>query len=590
MISNLKNRKRIYLVVVFAMIVVSMIFVNSFYWPHRGIGERKIVVGIVVSFLITFVPLLSISLEKIYDRIKVFVLKIITVIITAKNNKKNTMICGFSIVAVVIISWFITSLLCNYILQKGFNIKLYYTVLAIESIIFAGCYAWNIADKKPEIIYIIIALIMGVFSIAITPDRTGISWDDQIHYDRALELSNVLNGIMYKADEMNINDVVKNTIESVGFDRQSDMAYKEQMESLYEAKELTTHEFTYYNVTSISSIPSALGIIMGRGLGLSYFGVFNMGRFFNLLTYVILIYFAIKRINYGKLLIATIGLIPTTIFMASNYSYDSWVIGFTILGLSYFFAELQEDTKIQTKNIIIMIGAIALGCLPKAIYFPILFPLLFMPQSKFKSKKQRNLYYLGIVIAGLFIIATFLLPMLIEGAGTGDARGGSEVNASEQIKYILSNPIDYMKILFNFEMDYLSMGSIGPSLQMFAYVGNGRFYGIVASILTVMCFLDRGKDEKNYLYVKGACIIANIGMIILATTALYIDFTAVASTTVAGMSPRYVFPTLYLALYALGSGGITHNFNKKAFSYIPMAIIAVTFIFNMWMACGIRYY
>ena len=45
---------------------------------------------------------------------------------------------------------------------------------------------------------------------------------------------------------------------------------------------------------------------------------------------------------------------------------------------------------------------------------------------------------------------TFLLPMLIGSSGTGDTRGGEDVNSIEQIKYILSNPGEYTGALLNF--------------------------------------------------------------------------------------------------------------------------------------------
>lgn len=54
-----------------------------------------------------------------------------------------------------------------------------------------------------------------------------------------------------------------------------------------------------------------------------------------------------------------------------------------------------------------------LGIAPKAIYFVIMFVLLFMPVDKFKDKKQRRIYYSIIVGVAIFLMMTFLLPMLI---------------------------------------------------------------------------------------------------------------------------------------------------------------------------------
>ena len=70
-----------------------------------------------------------------------------------------------------------------------------------------------------------------------------------------------------------------------------------------------------------------------------------------------------------------------------------------------------------------------------------------MPVNKFKDKKQRKIYYAIIIGTAIFLMMTFLLPMLINSPGTGDSRGGSDVNSTEQIKYILSNPLEYSDTL-----------------------------------------------------------------------------------------------------------------------------------------------
>lgn len=585
MFSNLKKRKKSFIAVFLPMLALSIIFLNSFYWPHEGIGERKMLAVAIAIFLAVVLPVVLVNYDFFYRFVERLMENGSKFILSIKKNRKKVFIfIGLAILGMAI-SYFGTVLMSDKVFNTEFNRYLMYMFLAIFGIIICVGFMWKNAAQKPENIFLAVALILGVFIIGVTPNRVGVSWDDEIHYERALELSNVLNGIMYEADEMNIKEYVENINSHSCFDRTSNQVYMDKLELSYSNKKLVPHDFTYYRFSSVSSIPSAIGIIIARGLNMSYEGVFNMGRFFNLLIYAILIFCAIKRVKYGKILVAVIGLIPTTVFMAANYSYDSWVTGFTILGFSYFIAELQENSKIKYKNMIIMIGAIALGCMPKAIYFPIFFPLLFMPKRKFNSSKQRKIYYMLVIGAGIFLVSTFALPLLIGGAGTGDARGGAEVNASEQINFIINNPWKFMKILTNFEMYYMSMPSAGAMLQKFAYVGDGVGYGLVSIILALLAFLDRGEYEDNNSRVKVATLIANLGSIILATTALYIDFTAVALDTVSGMQGRYIIPTIYPALYALGFAGTKHKINKNFFSCVPMLIIAMTVVYNMYKLC-----
>lgn len=584
---NSKNEKKIYLVVLLIMIFSMAIFANSFYWPYEEFSVRKLLVYIIVLFGIVVIPILSVKINMLYKGIRKILKCMLSVIEKARRNKKRVIFIACLLMLCFGLAYGATYLVSLLVLRTAFNVRLLYVILALIGIVFCLIVNWTNAAQKPEKIFAIFALILGLFCIGVTPDRVGVSWDDQIHYGKALEISNFLNGIKYEAEFNNIANAP--FYYGTGYDRESDYAYIEEIEAIYETKSCELHEFKEYGIWSFAYIPSAVGILLARGLDLSYIGVFNMGRLFNLLMYIGLVYFAIKRIKYGKVLIAAIGIIPTTIFMAASYSYDPWVIGFTILGFAYFFAELQEDAPLQNKNAMIMIGAITIGCLPKAIYFPLLFPLLFMPKKKFKSKKQRKYYYLAILGLGVFLIATFLLPMIIGGAGTGDSRGGSEVNSTEQIKFILKNPIKYIKVLYNFGLDFIALERSAKMLQGFAYAGTGHFYSIVGMTLTVLAFLDRGEHEKNLYTVKGMTLFANTVAMVLASTALYISFTAVGSETIAGMQGRYLIPTIYPALYSIGVGGTTNKINKNAFVCVPLLIIALTFIYNLTEFCVIHY-
>lgn len=584
-----KGKKTVYLLVLVSMLIVMAVFLNSCYWPYEEISKRKMVVGIIISFCIFILPILMVKINILYELAWKVLHLICDMGKTVRKNKKR--ILFFVCVTMIVFgaSCVATHILSKFVFRTSYNIYLFYTLCALGGIGVSVRVLWRNAGQNVHVIFATIALVMGIFCIGVTPNRVGVSWDDEVHYANTLEIANVFSGIMYVADEKNIVDYGNNIYGRVGYDRKSNVEYAEQLEGSYESKEWSSHEFSNYGVWSVAYIPSAIGIILGRGLGLSYAGVFNLGRLCNLIMYIILISLAIKRMKYAKVLIAVIGLIPTMIFMASSYSYDPWVVGFTILGFSYFFAELQEDEPLKTKDIVIMLGSLAMGCLPKAIYFPILFPLLFMPKKKFKSTTQRRIYYLAIIGIGLFLVCTFLLPILINGAGSGDARGGEGVNSTEQIKFILTNPLAYAKILLEFELGYVALANSATMLQKFAYVGDGYFYSVISLMLAVLTFLDRDNNEKNYNSIRIAGVSGCAIAIILSTTALYVSFTAVGLDTILGMQARYMIPTIFPALYLLGGGGVTHKINKNAFVCVPMLVVAFTFICNMIKLCVLCY-
>lgn len=584
----MKSKKRIYFISLITVSIIMGVFLNSFYWPYEEISKRKILVYCIVLLGVIAVPVLNVKVESCYKIVEKVLQQFKIYANNIMKNKQRILLVLCAIAMCMGGSCLTTKLVSTFLLQTDYNSRLFFVLVAVGTICITMLFLWKSASKHVEIIFLIIALSMGLLCIKVTPSRVGVSWDDEVHYAKTLEIANALNGIMYKADEKNISDYAKNIHERLGYDRQSDAEYSAMLQESYDKREWSAHNFTNYGVWSIAYIPSAIGIVLGRGIGLSYEGVFNLGRIFNLLTYVLTICFAIQRMKYGKVLVAAVGLIPTTIFMAVSFSYDSWVTGFTILGFAYFFAELQDDEPLTKKNIGIIIGSIALGCMPKAIYFSLLFPLLFMPRRKFQDKRQRKRYYLAIIGAGVVLVSTFILPILLGGAGNADLRAGADVNSIEQIKYILNNPFTYAKMLIKYELDYISLVNSATMLQKFAYVGNGYFYSTVSLVLVVVAFLDRG-EERNCHFIKGTTMIGCLATIILSTTALYISFTPVGANTVVGMQGRYLIPTIFPALYSLGTEGTTHRINKNAFVCLPMLAIAFSFVYNMIEFCVLHY-
>ena len=580
---RVENKKK-YVSLLIVSLVISILLWNSLYWPESGFNLRKISILLILAGFVFFLPFVLVKVPRLNEFVVRQKDKIESLLVNVKEKKKRIAICILEYGFITLLAYFITLFLGRYHYYQAFNLYRFFFSFTVLCLILTIFLLRKVAAVKPEILCVIVLLILGVFFIKVSPSLLGVSWDDEIHYERTLNLANFPNGIMYKADIKIIDEQYDNLKTHFGYDRVSKENYAEELDEMYERREIEHYSFDQYAVWSIAYIPSAIGIVLGRGLGLSFTNIFMMGKLFNLFTYALLIYLAVKKIHYGKILITVIGLIPTNVFMAASYSYDPWIIGFIILGYAYFFSYLQEEKKISDKEMMISIILITIGCLPKAIYFPLLFPLIFVSKERLRNKEQRKRFIIYVLIAIAFLVITFLLPMLF-GSEMSDVRGGNDVDSTEQIKFILKNPIYYLRVLYGFYKSYLSISSIGYGFQHYAYMGYGMFWGIVTLIVVVVAFLDRDEKKSVNIWIKFSGIIAGIGSIILATTALYISFTGVGANTVAGMHDRYVFPTIFPILYLLGVDGGKHGINKSAFSCVPVFIIALTFLYNVNMLC-----
>ena len=147
---------------------------------------------------------------------------------------------------------------------------------------------------------------------------------------------------------------------------------------------------------------------------------------------------------------SVVGLLPANLFLAANYSYDFWL----------------DDTPLATSRCFALFFVFFMALAPKAVYFQLLALLLLTPRTKFVSDRQRRLFYLTGVLAALLAVATFALPLFATGGGSGDARGGSGINTSAQVSYILAGPVGAAYVICRYMVkEYLTVANIDLSLM-----------------------------------------------------------------------------------------------------------------------------
>jgi uncharacterized membrane protein len=422
-----------------------------------------------------------------------------------------------------------------------------------------------------------------MFYITVTPVDVGISADDGIHYSRATNIVEIIQG----TDVQSSKEIM--TRETIGAKEKFTLSEGER--NAYYQKlndesniQITRGGIQYLGVYSITYIPYVIGMIVGKGLSLTFTITFKLAKFVNLLCYGLIIYFAMKKLRIGKIALAAVGLIPEVIFMACSYSYDPWVIAFTLYGFSYFVYFLQnKDAKVKCKDVFLMLGAYIIGCLPKATYFILMLPLFFLPRQSFESKRSHRKYLLAVLFSGLFLVGTFMLPMLLNGAGTGDVRGGTDVNATEQIKFILNNPTQFILILTRFLANYLSLDTSGGYTVYLQYVGEGMFATLTICLLIGITLLDKKGRKTKTRTILVMTVLASLLANALSAIALYISFTAVGSDTVAGCQWRYILPTLFPVLYMMSPDLIDNKIPEEQFTTVSLVLVCLISVTNYYL-------
>ncbi len=346
-------------------------------------------------------------------------------------------------------------------------------------LLFAGfivIYIVYIKQLKPEQLFLVAAVIFGLFFMFIMPPLTV--GDECRHFDTAYDLSNRFLGI-------------KSTVPNQMMKRTADLSLvppdymQNQNWTLFNYyEEIWPHVFSQlkkpqdYSLISVYPyasrlnayvfmyLPSALGITLGRLLKLNFLLTFLLGRFFNLFIFILIAYYALKKYSYGKTFFATFALAPMFIHQIASYSYDSILLSLTFYFVLAVSAIITEKRTVSKKECYCLCLAIFLFASTKVVYFPLVFLLLFLKKENFSTLKAKRLFLLAAFIC---LVASFAfnhfyekltVPILnveqfiaannkIPKASSASLAPVNAVTEMTGVKWVLKNPLTYAYILLN---------------------------------------------------------------------------------------------------------------------------------------------
>lgn len=431
---------------------------------------------------------------------------------------------------------------------------------------------------KPHWVYLLAGCSLGLFLCFNLPAVTAISPDDQIHFDRALALS-YLGDTYYSLGDYQMVAVPWVSQSIVDFDSVPNWISKCNLLQAESRQYGTWLEGPMFvspvsgsmldTIATIAYIPSAFGLFLSRLLCLSLSSSIILGRVCNLVVYVGIIALAVYIAPRYKAVFCMIGLIPTSVFLASNFSYDSWITEWSILGFAMTLRfSLDQDSEFNLANLISVVLVFMVALCAKAIYLLVLFAVLLIPICREAGNSHKCCSFKTaaflVSAASIIMLLSFIVPMLMPaaGSGSGDTRGGGAVNSSMQIAYILNNPFAYLQTLLTFSLTYLSpIASDGYTLN-YTYMGNVvysykwlcgvPFIGLL--LLSILGTRDQGLKRKSVVIAKIVLVAACLVSVALVVTALYISFTPVGLDRINGCQPRYLIPLLLPMLMCLSFG------------------------------------
>ncbi len=407
------------------------------------------------------------------------------------------------------------------------------------------------------------AFVLCLFYIFVfTPSSVP---DEPLHYTTAYHISNVmmfnggdtLSGIKMRAEDA---EFVKKS--SIALSSEEYNFTEENNYLLCKNKEIIATENTFIENKDIVYAANAFGITIARLIGLSAYWTFQMGRIFNILLFVLALYFSIKIMPFGKVALSIIALLPVNLHIMASNSYDVFTFSAVLLLFAYIMKLSFGENKIGFKELILLAVLICLAVPHKVVYIAVAAIVLIIPKENFKTPK---LHFLFKVLLGTIAAASILV---LQFANTSKLTSDSVTNSLSEgysISYVLTHLKETVLLIFN---SIVNLGDFYLK-SMVAYFGWFQLempwlLALPYLILLLVCFI-RKEDEPKPLkvYERLYSVLLFCIAFLLIELLLLIDHTPKGSGMVLGVQGRYFIPALPLIFLAIRNNSLTLKKNSE---------------------------
>lgn len=447
------------------------------------------------------------------------------------------------------------------------------TVFVAILLFFIICYDIKINYKKIENLFLAIAIPIGLlYIIFLLPTYIP---DEQAHLFRAYDISKgvIITNVKIQR-EFIPSDIRK-------LESQRINSYNELPEKIYQKTDHNSKTEELFNSAEAYSfimyIFSSLACLISRVFSLNLYIMVYLARIFNFIFFLIMGYYTIKVLPFGKLVMFVYLLNPVLMQEAMSVSADSFINATTLMFIAYNLHILFTKKKLSKKQKIIYATLVVCISFSKYVYFPLVFITILLFFNKSAEYNKDKFFIVMIIISIILAIICCYIGVLYK-----DIRSyviENNINSLEQVKYILRNPINYILTLINTMKEYgkiyvyqfLGYNFVGLNID-----GNKMISALYLLLLLASPFLEKNEKSLN-LYQKIWCLFMVFGIIILVMTGLYIAWTTVNGNVIQGVQGRYFLPIIILALLCLVKKGKYIEFKYTNF-VVLFALCCVNYI------------
>lgn len=409
-------------------------------------------------------------------------------------------------------------------------------------------------------VYLIAVVVLGILYILLFPEFTAP--DERTHIMKAVELSNQLMGYDISPEHFELRqceaDLFGKDYRYIDVDWET---YEYYYGNLFRGSNdggLTAVRCETYKTPQYQYLLSGLGVTLGRILGLNALTTLAVGMVFNFIFFVVLTYFAVKWIPFGKVTTAITCLLPITLQQATSYSYDCIVIPLALLFTACLLRVLQDREVKNSTVLVLALTAVFFLPTKQLAYLPVALLLVYACFVKWKTDKK--LVWKFVAILGFGLIFTVIMQSIVSmekaAVATNDYSGPFIKWANQpgySLRSLLASPVKSLDMVWNtlyekatFCFDTTFGGKLSWMSTEISAIAVYTYF--VASVLSSMPKKEEAGQLKPgtricFFMVFFLCVMCIVGGMLLSWTPVSLDY-------IEGTQGRYFLPVILLGYFA----------------------------------------
>ncbi len=427
--------------------------------------------------------------------------------------------------------------------------KYFFGMFLFAEFTAAGFYYLTFMRRcRIEKVFVFTVLCLGViYNFTLTPYMTP---DESYHIDMTYRHSNTLLGIdsagenkcFKRQDDTKLEFTSNPSLEN----------YKNIYDGLFTmVKDSALVEADATSTTEapmIIYLPAVIGMTLARILHLGTVPMLLLGRWFSLLGFTVLTYFAMKKLPFGKSTLFLLAILPMNLQQCTSFSYDAVITGVSFLFICWCLSLVFGERMLKGTD---MLGLGILGIIlvygKSGVYLPLALLIFLIPAERFGGKRIRNICAAGLFLLPVlcFLNRNSVAVSYIATTTEATATVGSSMTAGYTIGYFLSQPLELIRVFANTLSDKTAFYLESLIGQKMGWV-EIEISEVISMLFWLLLIFSALKPKEEHQFVRAgqkcwiALVCAACAGIILA--GMLLTWTPYGNISIEGVQGRYFIP------------------------------------------------